>query len=165
MNNASGQSKRGGLRTNPSWFGKRYPSIEDLEAFSEELGAPVIWTAASTGCFWAGDEEHAPALFIPSRFDGFERAWTLAHELGHLAHHSGPKTSWTRDPDEIRADRWAACALIPEDRINYYQNASIDSFIAAISSNYGDIPYNDCPARRLAAHVASVRLRCLKEGI
>ncbi len=63
--------------------------------------------------------------------------------------------------EENQAERWAACALIPESRIRAYGNASEDAMMAALSSHYEDLPLEDCPARRLAAKIARTRLHVL----
>lgn len=92
-----------------------------------------------------------------------ERVYLLAHELGHLVQHSGPRGALLYAKDEHKADQWAVCALIPWDRIKNHANASLDAFIGALSAHYEDIPLEDCPQRALAAHIAMIRLRALKE--
>lgn len=142
----------------PSWYGLRYPTLEDLEAHAEHLGACVVWTRARCAAFDAS----GPAIYIPKDTGPLKRAWNLAHELGHLVRHTGPKGRLLYSKGEAQADRWAVCALIPQSRINLHQNASPDAFIAALSAHFGDIPLEDCPERRLAARIARIRLKIME---
>ena len=149
----------------PTWYGQKYPSIEDFELLAEQLGAIVIWTRSSQAAFSHGDGNHPPEIFIPRSAGSIEQAWFIAHELGHLLHHMGPKgeESWSRE--ELTACEWAACALIPISRIRIYRNASEDSMIAALSANYEHIPSNECKERDLAGYIAGVRLRALRKEV
>jgi Zn-dependent peptidase ImmA (M78 family) len=125
---------------------------------AEDMGAGVIWTRAGRACFWPGDDEHAPAIFVPISVGPLEKIWLLCHELGHLVLHDGyaGPLQWNRQ--ESMAERWAACTMIPEQRIRAHDNASLDALIAALSAHYEDIPLIDCPARYLAAKIARIRL-------
>lgn len=147
----------------PDWYGLRYPTLEDLEVFTEQLGAGVVWTRAGQAAFDPGDAERAPAIYVPRRAGPLEQAWLLAHELGHLVQHAGPRGELLWSKDETQADRWAALALIPAARIEAHGNASLDAFIAALSAHFEDLPYEDCPQRRLAAWIAEIRLRTIEE--
>jgi Zn-dependent peptidase ImmA (M78 family) len=99
---------------------------------------------------------------IPLYSGSLERAWLLAHEIAHLTLHSGPKGALFRAKNEAQANKWAACALIPEARILLYMNACMDSMIAALSSNYEDIPLMNCPSRVLASEIARYRMQALE---
>ena len=114
------------------------------------------------GVFLA-DVGGVPVILIPKGSSGLERAWVLAHEIGHLVHHAGPRGGLLYDKDEGKADLWAARALIPEAAVRRHRNASLDAFIGALSKHYEDLPMRDCPQRRLAAKIASIRLRALEE--
>lgn len=94
-----------------------------------------------------------------------EKAWALAHELGHLIRHCGYINPWSRSRQENQAERWAACALIPASAIRHHRNACEDSFIAALSKHYEDLPLRDCPQRKLAATIARIRLGVLQEEV
>jgi len=94
---------------------------------------------------------------------GLREVWLLAHELGHLVQHAGPRGELLYSKDEAQANRWAARALIPEKRVRAYANASLDAFIGALSAHYEDLPLEDCPARRLAAHIARIRLKAVED--
>lgn len=142
------------------WFGLRYPSHADLEAYAWQLGIAVV----------AGEVPHAayfpaydglPAVIVSPMGGPLETMWAIAHELGHAVQHSGPKGPRSHSKEEHQANKWAACALIPEARIQHYGNASVDAFIGAISSHYEEIPFSDCPTRRLAARIAKYRLKAL----
>lgn len=146
----------------PDWYGKKYPTISDLEAYAEQLGAVVIWTSARFACYRAEDDDESPAIFIPKDSGPLEISWRLAHELGHLTLHTGPKTPLGHRQGEARASRWAACALIPEARIKAHSNASEDSMIAALSCHFEDLPFRPTPQRKLAKQIASIRLSCLE---
>lgn len=146
----------------PSWFSKRYPTPDLLEAAIAELGAilqevPGLPSAAIV--FGAG----APVVFLPAGLGPLERCWSLAHELAHLLMHHGYISEWTHEQQEGRADRWAACAMIPETAVRRHRNASLDAFIGALSKHYEDLPMHDCLERRLAAKIASIRLRAVEE--
>lgn len=147
----------------PAWYGRSYPSIEDMEEFAASMGAAVIKTRASVACYWPGDELHASGIFIPDRIGPLEGAWLLAHELGHLVQHAGPRGELLWAKDERTADRWAACALIPEAAVRRHQNACEDSFVAALSRHFEDLPPIDCPSRRLAGKIAAIRLKAFME--
>ena len=104
-------------------------------------------------------------ILLPVNAGPLEMIWTLAHELGHALQHSGPKSTWSYSKGEAQASRWAACALIPYERIAEYQNASIDAMIAALSAHYEDLPLEDCPSRDLAARIARIRLDSLAQEV
>ena len=103
-------------------------------------------------------------ILLPQSAHGLRAYWSLAHELGHLVRHVGPRGELLNSKDEVQADQWAACALIPLARIQAYQNASPDAMIAALSAHYEDIPLIDCESRRLAGRIARIRLRALEEA-
>lgn len=143
------------------WYGRRYPNIEDLESMAERLGAVVVYGAVPTAFLFRAEE--GPIIGMPEDVGPLERVWLLAHELGHLARHEGPRGVMLHGKDESQADRWASQALIPESAVKRYRNASMDAFIGALSKHYEDIPFNDCPQRRLAARIAAIRLKILEE--
>jgi Zn-dependent peptidase ImmA (M78 family) len=150
------------------WFGKKYPQIEDMVASAEQLGAKVTWAhIGQEAIFFAPDASmgEPPVIVLPLGVGSLRMAWLMAHELGHLVHHSGYVSRWTRDRQESQATRWAARALIPESAVQRYRNASVDAFIGALSKHYEDIPFQDCPERDLAAHIARVRLGLLQGKI
>ena len=153
-----------GLVPHPPWYGHNYPTWEDLEAFAWDLGAAVVLGPVSKGAFFVADLEpdSSGVIAIPQSYGPLARIWALAHELGHLVQHAGAKGELLRSKNEAQANRWAACALIPEIRILAYANASLDAFIASLSANYEDIPFIDCPARALAGEIARIRIRALE---
>lgn len=144
----------------PAWYARRYPTLEDLEAWAWDLGCMVGDTRFHKAAFVTGE---APVILVPAAGGPLARAWSLAHELGHLSQHEGPKGElfWSRD--EAQANRWAACALIPESAVRRHANASEDAFIGALSRHYQDLPLQPCPERRLAGRIARVRLGCLRD--
>jgi len=147
---------------NPSWFGRKYPTWNDLLQYAEKLGCKVGYAdIGENALFVAGMGSQPPAIILPAE-DGLLAFWLLAHELFHLSHHTGPRSQLLYSKGETQADQWAARALIPEHRIRAHGNASLDAFIAALSAHYEDLPLIDCPARRLAAHIAGVRLKLLE---
>jgi len=146
----------------PKWFGKRYPCIQDLEAFAHSLGIAVGYADIPIGLYFSSIDG-VPAIVVPSNVGLLEMVWTLAHELGHAMHHAGPKGERCHGKEESQASLWAARALIPESRVKIHGNASLDAFIGALSAHYEDIPLEDCPARRLAAQIAKIRLRAVQE--
>lgn len=161
----SGVLPCGGMKhpSNPAWFGRRYPGWDDLLAFAESLGCLVARAdIGEHGLFVAGEDEEPPVIIIPEH-DGLSSFWTLAHELGHLVQHVGPRGELLHDKDEAQADRWAARALIPRARVAHHRNASLDAFIGALSAHYEELPLEDCPARRLAARIAHIRLKAVEE--
>lgn len=143
----------------PAWYGRRYPTLQGLIEAAEGRGALVTW-ADSDGeaIFIAGAGNEPPVIVLPTGVSALEDAWMLAHELGHLYRHAGPRGELFYDKDERAADRWAACALIPAERIRHYRNASSGAFIGALSRHHGELPLDDCPARRLAGRIAQIRL-------
>ena len=104
-----------------------------------------------------------PAIILPQSVGQLRLVWLMAHELGHLVLHGGYVSRWTHDRQEAAADRWAARALVPESAVRRHRNASVDAFIGALSSHYEDIPLYDCPERRLAAEIATIRLKAVEE--
>lgn len=149
--------------TRPSWFGRRYPTWDDLLDFAEELGCRVGFAdLGDIALFVAGGVNEPPVILLPCN-GGILGHWLLAHELGHLVHHLGPRGELLYSKDEATANKWAVRALIPELRVKSHANASLDAFIGALSAHYEDIPLYDCPARRLAAKIATIRLRAVQE--
>lgn len=146
----------------PDWYGQRYPTLEDLEDFTWSLGAVVVSGPVSTGAFFPGSDWELPVIAIPEDAPPLARIWTLAHELGHLVQHAGPKGELMWSKNEAQANRWAACALIPEARIQEHQNACLDAFVGALSAHYEDLPLTSCASRRLAGRIARIRLRTLE---
>jgi hypothetical protein len=158
----------------PDWYGEAYPTEGDLASCAEAIGAWValrplplpgaVYVPAVLGA--------PPMILVPSQRGPLAAAWGLAHELGHLCQHSGPpllaggggapgaKLVWSRS--ERQANHWAACALIPEARIRHHGNASVDTFMAALSANYEDLPPHDCPPRALAHRIACFRLDAMR---
>ena len=126
-----------------------------------EFGAGVGFADIPFGVFHPC-VEGVPVIILPADSFLLDKVWFLAHEIGHLVQHSGPKGKREHGKEEAQANRWAACALIPELRIHAYHNASLDAFIAALSANYEELPLVDCPSRRLAAEIARHRLRALE---
>lgn len=146
------------------WLGRTYPNLDDLERSLEALGG--VLTQADIGdeaLFVVGENDIPPVVILPVGVGVLRKTWLLAHELGHLVQHAGPRGDLLRGKDENQASRWAARALIPERAIRRHQNASMDAFIAALSAHYQDLPLEDCPERRLAAEIALVRLGAMKE--
>ncbi len=150
----------------PAWYGTSYPSWEDLESFAGSLGAGVVFGAVSKGVYFPPYLDYGiPAVIaIPKGLGPLASAWTLAHELGHLVQHAGPKGELMWSKSEAQADRWAACALIPEARIQEHQNACVDAFVGALSAHYEELPLVNCAQRRLAGRIAKVRLKYIKCG-
>jgi hypothetical protein len=149
----------------PEWYGHRYPTYEDLESFVWTLGAIVMPSPLDISTFTPSlYKGMVPVLGIPSIFGELEKTWSLAHEIGHLTQHSGPKGELFYSKGEFQANRWAACALIPKSRIFVHGNACQDAFIAALSAHFEDLPLADCPQRRLAAKIANIRLRILGDA-
>ena len=149
---------------NPSWFSHRYPTVDDLLVAIEGLGAVVLKAPIGTGALFVAGEGHLPpAIILPKKVGQLRLVWLMAHELGHLVLHGGYVSRWTHDRQEAAADRWAARAMVPESAVRRHRNASVDAFIGALSSHYEDIPLYDCPERRLAAEIATIRLKAVEE--
>lgn len=147
----------------PKWYGVRYPSQGDLVSYTENMGCLVVVASIVTACVVL-DEEY-PAIMIPKSYGPLLFHWALAHELGHLSCHTGPRGALLYDKDEQAADDWAAKALLPEARIRYYRNASVDAFMGALSMHYEDLHFENYPSRTLAARIAEIRLRCLSNSL
>ena len=150
----------------PAWYGSRYPKYEDLVRTMEEMGA--LGGKAAIGdeaMFFPADpsRNEPPVILIPSDAGPLRQIWLLAHEIGHLMQHGGYTPA--RSKQECQANRWAACALIPQARIEAHGNASLDAFIGALSSHYEDIPLEDCATRRLAAKISQIRLGLLRSKL
>jgi hypothetical protein len=149
---------------NPAWFGVRYAKFHDLEALAASLGVGIGYADIPLGLFYPA-LMGVPVIVLPSRAGPLETIWALAHELGHALRHSGPKGSLSYGKEEDQASRWAACALIPYDRIMSYRNASMDAMVAALSAHYEDLPLEDCPSRELAGKIAQHRLDALAQEV
>jgi len=146
----------------PSWYGRSYPSETDLALFAESIGAWVTIARLPAAAFVPGPPDEAPVILIPGQHGPLTTVWRLAHEIGHLVQHSGPKGDLFWSKNEAQANRWAACALIPRARIDMHNNASADAFIAALSAHYEDIPPRNCHLRSLANRIAKFRLAALQ---
>lgn len=146
----------------PAWFGRHYPSLEELEQHALDLGAPVHYGSyKAPACLW--DMDGPLVIFVPAYSGVLARAWGVAHELGHLCLHHGP-IHYMADKHEAEADAWAAKALIPEARVRHYRNASVGSFIGALHRHYQEIPPENVGIRALAARIALTRLNLLREA-
>jgi len=148
---------------NPSWFSRRYPTLLDLEEHAWALGAVVMRGAIPSAVIVFVPAPGFHVICLPMGLSQLEEVWQLAHELGHLVLHEGYGGEWARGRQEAAAMRWAAQALIPESAVRRHKNASQDSFIGALSAHYEDIPLHDCPQRRLAAEIATIRLKAVEE--
>jgi hypothetical protein len=147
----------------PSWYGVAYPTVEKMEAYAWQLGAVVMRGPVPAFCSLPTNECDVAVIGIPETAGPLEMAWLLAHELGHLALHLGYISPWTRDRQELQAGRWAACALIPEARIQAHRNASMGAFVGALSAHFEELPLICCHPRRLAGKIAKIRLSILEE--
>ena len=147
------------MTTKPRWYGRRYPTLEDLADFGSRMGAVVALDAGLRNSLCV--VEDPPILLIATRRGPLDTAWALAHELAHLCLHAGPGSAAIRSKNERQANHWAACALIPQARVDFHQNASEDNFMAALSCHYEDLPPRDCWARDLAHEIARHRLDAL----
>jgi len=145
----------------PPWYGRLYPSLRSLEGYAESLGAGVGY-AAIPFALYHPNVDGVPVILLPADYGPLARCWGLAHELGHLVRHAGPRGHLLYRKDERTADCWAARALIPEAAVRRYRNASMDAFIAALWRHYEEFPMEDCPTRALAGRIARVRLGCLE---
>ena len=146
----------------PKWYGARYPNIDDLKSFAVSQGAVLAYADIPFSVFLP-DVEGVRVIILPNGLGLLDECWSLAHELGHLVKHSGPKGVRSHGKEEAQANQWAARALIPSARIRHHQNASLDTFIGALSAHYEELPLWDCPQRRLAARIAEIRLGALED--
>ena len=72
---------------NPSWYGLRYPSLEDLEKAAEDLGCRVGYADIGEDAIYiAPDADYGepPVILIPTGIGLLRQAWLMAHELAHL---------------------------------------------------------------------------------
>jgi hypothetical protein len=148
---------------NPSWFSRRYPTLADFEALAWSLRTIIRRCDVSAAGVVFVTQPGFTTICLPAGLGHLEEMWQLAHELGHLVLHEGYISQWQHDRQEAAASKWAARALIPESAVRRHKNASLDAFIAALSAHYEDIPYEDCPQRRLAAEIAGIRLKAVEE--
>jgi hypothetical protein len=146
----------------PKWFSSQYPSFADLESLAWDLGAVVSHGPIESAGIVFVKPPGFHVICLPEYLGKLDEMWQFAHEVGHLTLHRGYTTQWAHDRQEAAANRWAACALIPEERIQQYGNASLDAFIGALSAHYEDLPLENCEVRRLAAKIATIRLRALE---
>jgi len=147
----------------PTWHGFTYPTYEQIESFAWDLGAVVVNGPIKHAVIcWSAEDI---VICMPDSLSPLERIWELTHEVAHLVLHRGYTSESARSRQEAQANRWAACALIPEERIRMHSNACEDAMIAALSAHYEDIPMVPCPQRELAHHIAVVRLNALKEFV
>lgn len=151
----------------PTWYGKRYPTLADLQLYAQNLGAEVTLAPIGEEALYVPPFGQVPAVIIlPRGLSPLRECWLLAHELGHLVQHSGPRGALLWSKDERAADHWAACALIPMAAVRRHQNASEDAFVGALSRHFEDLPSQNSPSRRLAGYIARVRLAVLmKEAV
>ena len=155
------------LVPHPDWYGLSYPTWEDMETYAWNLGAVVTFGPVAKGVFYPP----VPALDIqavigiPQGSGPLAQIWSLAHELGHLVQHTGPKGELFWSKNEAQANRWAARAVIPEERIQAHRNASLDAFVGALSAHFEDLPLIGCNPRRLAGKIARIRLKILEENV
>ena len=143
------------------WYGQTYPSETDLTNLAEDLGACVLFGRYRSAAFVYPVLDTPPMLIVPTQHGPLATIWGLAHELGHLRRHGGPGNVHQNRCNERQANHWAACALIPQARIDFHQNACMDTFLLALSTHYEPLPKRDCPARRFAARIAQYRLDAL----
>lgn len=140
------------------WFGKRYPTLEDLEVVARQQGACVLYGAcAAPAALWDALGPHS--IFIPDYRGKLAKCWGISHELGHIVLGHGP-VPHSNPHHELDADKWAAQALIPEARIRAYRNATLSGFIKALLRHYAA---EDDAVRMLAARIAHARLAALED--
>lgn len=107
-----------------------------------------------------------PIVLLPEDAGPLEMIWSLAHELGHAIRHSGPKGSLSYGKEEAQASRWAACALIPYERITAYGNASEDAMVAALGTHYRKVCHTRiAPPAHWPAALARIRLESLAQEV
>ena len=148
----------------PSWFGRKYPSLENLEDALEAHGCRIIRAEiGEDALFVVGENGEPHVVILPFGAGPLRLAWLMAHELGHLLQHSGYIGPWAHDRQEHQAHRWAALALIPESAVQRYHNASLDAFVGALSKHYQDLPLRNCPERELAGMIARMRLSLVED--
>jgi Zn-dependent peptidase ImmA (M78 family) len=148
----------------PAWYGHRYPTMGDLVDFAGAMGCHVGYASIGEEAIYFPPDlarKEPPVILLPKGIGPLRACWLLAHELGHLVQHSGPKGRLFYGKEESQAKRWAACALIPWARIRHHGNASMDAMVAALSAHYEDLPLFDCEVRRLAGDIATIRLKYL----
>lgn len=151
------------MNMSPTWYGRKYPSTQILEDHAWELGAVVMrGPCISAGIVYV-EAPGTHVICLPESLSPLEEAWQLAHELGHLVLHQGYSSPWACDRQEAAAEKWAARALIPESAVRRHKNASQDAFMGALSAHYENLPLHDCPQRRLAARIATIRLKAVEE--
>jgi Zn-dependent peptidase ImmA (M78 family) len=108
---AQRQRQRLGLGTGP---------VENLRRALENEGLRVFEVPAPQGEFagfswWYGD--NVPCVLLNARDPAGRRAFTLAHEYGHLLREDQPSLCdpEARLPEERFTNRFAACLLMPQD--------------------------------------------------
>lgn len=90
---------------------------------------PLAGTRIDGAAFWLGK---SPVAVVSLRYDRIDHFWhTLMHELGHILHRDGPlldldivsdkgQAEGGKPDYEIRADEFAANALIPIEKLDDY---------------------------------------------
>lgn len=146
----------------PWWYGRYHPKLKDLVVFGESLGAGIHLDHLPAAVFVPDDP---PIIMVPCQHGHLSTVWTLAHELGHLCHHSGRDGQLHWHAGEHKANQWAAGALLPSQRMPLIGFLRLDDLIDDLSNHFEYLHPQNHDARKLARKIARIRLRSIKEKI
>lgn len=146
----------------PWWYGVEFPTLNELEALANNTGVPVAYVRTKQP-FLQWDNIGPLCIIVPNYNGPLARSWAVAHELAHLLLGHGPLGAHLGSPQEVEADEWAACALIPNTRLHEYGSPCVGSLINALSRNFQEAPPNG-GIRKLAARIAYARLRTIEKA-
>lgn len=149
------------------WYGERCPTFHDMEEVACSCGVQVVFHRDFDVPRYFWDAEGRPWFIgIPNQFGELARCWALAHELGHLLKHgSAPRTHEQHRLQEMEADAWAACALIPYAAIGDGVSPNVHQLVYFLRKHYQQFGGKEDRVRALAYRIAFTRLHALEEDV
>ena len=147
------------------WYGLRCPTFQELEAIAISKGVSVAFHPDFDVPRFFWDEAGEPWFIgIPEQFGPLARLWALAHELGHFQRHTAPPVCRRSHADqELQADEWASCALIPVCAVRKHPDAH--GLVGFMRKNYQHFGGREDRVRALAYRIAFTRLRAESENV
>lgn len=115
------------------------PPIEPV-AIARELGIRVLEAELDGNTLGAllKEPDEDPTIRLNQRDSRNRRRFTCAHELGHYVRRSAESDEYARvdlrdrrsstgeDPEEVYANEFAACLLMPEDEVKTFAELGLD---------------------------------------
>jgi Zn-dependent peptidase ImmA (M78 family) len=138
------EAERDAARILRATWGSGIP-VEPVE-IAHELGIRVLEAELDGNTLGAllKEPEEDPTILLNQQDSRNRRRFTTAHELGHYVRRSAESNEYARvdlrdrrsstgeDPEEIYANEFAACLLMPEDEVRNFADLGLDDLEMAL---------------------------------